>query len=406
MNAIIKIYNNSKYVFSINIVEKIFFFIIFLLLARNLSIENYGIVTIFTFANLLGCFFELGFANYIQRESAANSVDLFDKLGSILFSRFLSFVIFISVLVLYFVNQEKSNVIILGTASFFFILNDVLSKVLFGRGNFDKVFFAVITSRIFGLIFFSVLVLFNFSLEVILLSIFFSSFIQFVSLFYALKKTGVNTSFKLIELKKILKIFQFSFPMGLGVFFVMLYDRIDILLMHKLIGTSAVSIYSVAYSFYKLPQIFSGAVLVPLYTDYSKKFVQNGNLKITDLKNPASVLLFSAIIIILVCIIASKFFILLLYGDAYIASSSFLLLLLIALPGLFFNNFTGVILNSIKLEKIAMYSALIGLILNIIINYYYLKSMGIYAAIIATIITEYSILTIQVLFIVKSKRVI
>ena len=194
--------------------------------------------------------------------------------------------------------------------------------------------------------------------------------------------------------------------MGLGVFFVMLYDRIDILLMHKLIGTSAVSIYSVAYSFYKLPQIFSGAVLVPLYTDYSKKFVQNGNLKITDLKNPASVLLFSAIIIILVCIIASKFFILLLYGDAYIASSSFLLLLLIALPGLFFNNFTGVILNSIKLEKIAMYSALIGLILNIIINYYYLKSMGIYAAIIATIITEYSILTIQVLFIVKSKRVI
>ena len=95
----------------------------------------------------------------------------------------------------------------------------------------------------------------------------------------------------------------------------------------------------------------------------------------------------------------------LIYGESYRVSGKMLGLLSIALPGLLLNNFTGVMLNSIRQERKAMLSAFFAMLVNLVTNILLLEKIGIMAAVIATISAEYVILVIQLYYLNKSKRI-
>src|SRR5664279_2531170 len=95
-----KILLESQYVFYINLLEKIVFFVFFLILARELDKTHYGLIaTVFAFTGILNSFFDLGFGFYFQREAGAE--DLIHKLESAISFRLLLTVIFIAVMFLY-----------------------------------------------------------------------------------------------------------------------------------------------------------------------------------------------------------------------------------------------------------------------------------------------------------------
>src|ERR1035437_6834524 len=96
-----KILTESQYVLYINLIEKIVFFIFFLILARELDKSAYGLIaTVFAFCNLSGSLFDLGFGFYFQRES--DSKDNKSEMESAISFRFFLLIFFALVVFVYF----------------------------------------------------------------------------------------------------------------------------------------------------------------------------------------------------------------------------------------------------------------------------------------------------------------
>jgi O-antigen/teichoic acid export membrane protein len=164
-----------------------------------------------------------------------------------------------------------------------------------------------------------------------------------------------------------------------------------------------VGIYAVAYSLYKIPHIFSGIFLTPLYSDLSAEFEMKKRISYEKVKKLALFLIFFYLIAITVIFFSSEMLVELLYGKKYFLSVDILKLLVIALPFLFLNNLTGVTLNSIKKEKTAFYSTMIAALLNVLVNMLLLNLIGLVGAVISTIITEILVFLIQLGYILRFK---
>jgi O-antigen/teichoic acid export membrane protein len=238
------------------------------------------------------------------------------------------------------------------------------------------------------------------------MAFFISALTEFILLSVLLKQKE-DYSFRISLKGDILKrIFASSFPMGLGIFFVVVYDRIDILLIQNIIGLESVSFYAVAYSFYKIPYLIGAVFLTPLYTDFSVEFELKKKIGYDKIKKLGLVLVIFSILSILIYFFLSDFLIENIYGKKYLLSSEILKLLVIALPFLFLNNLTGVTLNSIKKEIYAFFSTTSGCVFNIILNILLLKIIGIAGAVVATIMTELLVFLIQIFYLMKTKSVI
>jgi O-antigen/teichoic acid export membrane protein len=191
--------------------------------------------------------------------------------------------------------------------------------------------------------------------------------------------------------------------MGIGVVFVWLYNKSDIILIQQFIGSREVAIYAAAYSVYQLSAFFPGIILVPLFTELSYDYNNNNFISFKKVVRAAFILSVVSVLFFVILFMVGDKIITIIYGLEYKSSSKILVYLIIAIPGLYLNNMTGVILNSIRREKVAMLSALFAFIINIVFNIIYIPQIGILAAVISTIITEYFIFIFQFGFILLTK---
>jgi len=384
--------------------EKLIYFVIFIFLARKFSIAEYGsIISIFAFANILVALFELGFANYFQRKIASDRNNLNEEVNSVLAFRSVAYLIILSSAVLYFPKNLDSLVLvaIIISAIFIFNTNWILIKIFYGLDQYRSVFYRFLISRVVLIIGVVILILLEVSLTLIMTSFLLSAILELGLLFYKLIRTNV-IKFRIdLRINVLKRILLYSIPMGLSVFFVMVYDRIDILLIQRIISTEAVSFYAIAYSLYKIPSIFIPIVLTPLFTDLSSEFELSRKLNLSKLKNISLLLFAFAIFSIILTFLCADMIIGLTYGEKYLSSTNLLITLVLALPFLFLNNLTGVILNSIKKEKYAFYSTFIGAGVNILLNVVLLSTIGLMGAVITTIASELLVLLLQFNYLVK-----
>ncbi|MCX8011457.1 MAG: polysaccharide biosynthesis C-terminal domain-containing protein, partial [Ignavibacteria bacterium] len=208
--------------------------------------------------------------------------------------------------------------------------------------------------------------------------------------------TKLFPSFSVIK-----NILKSSLPIGAGLIFVGMYDRIDVLLIEKIIDLRAVAIYSVAYSLYRNSSVFSSLILVRAYTDLSESFSANGIIEFSYIKSTLKkLLIFCVMLLALFCLIP-QFLIEIFYGKAFIVSSNLLSILAFGIPAMFLNNFTGVILNSVRREKIPMFTTAFAVLINISLNLMLIPKYGVFGAVLTTIITETFLALIQFFFIMK-----
>jgi len=230
--------------------------------------------------------------------------------------------------------------------------------------------------------------------------------IQLIMIINYLKKEGFILSWGNLELSILKNIFVTSLPIGMGIFFVFIYDKIDILIIQNILNLKSVAIYSVGYSLYKLPVILISVILVPIYTDLSSHYRSTGELNYHTVKTAGYYLLIYACITIIIFYFCANYFVLLLFGEKYNYSIIIAKILTLGLPGLFLNNLTGVVLNSIKKEKYPLYAAILGMIINILINMILIPIIGIYGAVWATIVSETFVFLFQIYFLLKFIKII
>jgi O-antigen/teichoic acid export membrane protein len=392
---------NGQYSFYSTLAEKSIFFIVFMYFARTFSIAEYGSIAVtFSFANILSSFFEFGFAPYMQREAASRTNTLEEQLNSILGFKIFTFILYALLTILYFYSVSSVtslSLLIIATTVYIFGISGIFSRTLFGFNQYFQSFKATMLSKVIVFIVIGILILTKASSDLILFALLGGAILQTICLMRNFPLIGIHLHLGLKShvLKNIL---LSSLPIGIGLSFVWIYDKVDVLLIQRLIGSEAVSYYAVAYSLYKIPQVAVGIIMIPFFTEISERYASEGSVGIRELYKPSFVILLISLMMILIYNCFPNLLLSLAYGKSYSNSGWILGMLSFALPGLLLNNLTGVTLNAIRKERKVMHSTFIALLLNGGFNVLLLPWIGVVGAIAATIIAEYSILCIQIYF--------
>jgi len=390
---------NSFYFFAASIIEKIVFFTLFVILARSITTTEYGIVrTAFAFCNILIVIFSFGFPVYIQRLAAseANITKVVSDLISILL--LVSFPIFLIAIIYFkFTLDVNTDVILVITMNYTYIFINVFSAILYGRENYKIVLRTVALPQLFLAIVLIFIFIFSPNKYLFLSVFLITQIIIGILLFRIISPKNLklfNFSLGNFELFRIIKL---SLPLGISGIFVLIYDRVDIIIIQNILDLNSVAVYAIAYGIYKAPQMISGAILIPEFTILSREYARNGIIKKENILSVVIMLLIISVFFLCLFYFFSTYIIQIIYGEKYLRSIDILKFLSFGIPGVFLNNFTGVLSNSIRLEKISIYTTLAGVIINIVLSVYLIGIMGIWGVVTATIITEYIVFILQVI---------
>jgi O-antigen/teichoic acid export membrane protein len=397
-----KILVESQYVFYINLIEKIVFFIFFVILARELDKSTYGLIaTVFAFCNLSGSLFDLGFGFYFQRESGSNNIK--SEMESAISFRLFLLLLFAVVIYIYLFSNLLIDPIIISIIGLLVYLNGfnvILNSFLYGRKKYKKSFIGFLLSRIIFVVLLILFIFLKIQSYLILSTLLISIIIHFFILLNLCSHEGLHLKLRFNK-ASLLKVLKSSIPIGVGSVFVLMYDRLDVLIIERIISFEAVAVYSIAYSLYRVPQLISNVILTPVYTDLSRSFAVKKSI------DPNNIMI---VFIMLICIslfsvvfvnLFGEPIILFFYGNKYASSIPYLKYLVFALPGLFLNNLTGVISNSIRKEKIPMISTGIAALVNITANILLIRLYGIWGAVAATILSEYFVFILQSILLIN-----
>ncbi len=396
--------NHSKYLFATAIIDKLFFLALFVLIARKLNIEHYGaVVTFSAIAQIYFQIVELGFSNYSQRSLSRDQLPK-EQILTLLNTRILISlpVLLIPNFYLGFADKDQYYFIFMFSVFIYLnFINTLFFSFYLGRNNYRKYFYFFLRNRIphFALLIvlqFKILSLLNFQIFVTLTSLSMLIYEWFIVKEYFSLEYRFGISIKLLA-----KTLRVSLPMWLGLIAVKIYDRIDIVFIENIIGVKSVAIYSVAYSLYKLPQIFSSSILTPTFIRFSKEFHTVGKINLYESKKILVILLSFSLMYFLLMYFTGKIIIINLWGFDFQESYKILLLLNVGLPFLLLNNFSGVILNSANQEKLAMFAAIFSATLGLVLYPITIHYFNVLGAIYTTILIEFIVFVIQLFFILK-----
>lgn len=402
----LKIIYDSKFILALNLTDKIFFFIIFAILARNYKTEIYGeIVTLMTLCTIFLTIYDFGLPLFMQKEIASSPATASKTFSMIFTINLVVFIIYsLTVSAFYYIvyfSVPFGLFIIIVILMYESSLTNICNKALSGVYGFKKQFTALWVSRIYTLLFF-LIGIYIFKLEMLsLMAIILSGFfMNLVFLFYYLKIRKIIFSPGFFNWNSAKSVLKFSIPLGMTVLFNFLYDKVDLLLISKLKGFSDAAYYNIGYGIYKGAALSFSFILVSGYTRVSRLSSNKAAVSLFFRKY------FKLILIICVCASVILFFISgiiipLIYTEQYIPSINVIKILSLALIALGLNNLTGVILNGIGLFKVVMYITLFGFIINILLNILFIPRFGITASSVITVFTEYFIFIFELYYLIK-----
>ncbi|MCI0448479.1 MAG: polysaccharide biosynthesis C-terminal domain-containing protein [Chlorobi bacterium] len=386
----------SKYILLINVADRLFSFIILLLLARNFTTEIYGqVITLFSLSMISITIFDLGLPTYMQREISINPSNASIVFSKIFSSNLLFFIFnflfgFIACKLLY-----PSIPFFLFLIIFLMIygasLVTLCNKALSGLNEFKSQFAAFSIPRILILTFFIFGLLYaSFELNLLMLIMFLGFSLNLVLAIINLKRINVKFNPDYFAPKDLSLILKLTLPLGIAVIFNFLYDKIDIILISKLKDFSEAAFYGIGYGLFKGASLSFSFLLVPGFTKISsigKDKKQAGEF----FREYARIIVTICIFLGLILFWGSELIIKTLYTEKFFNSITVLKILAFGLLGLGLNNLTGTVLNGMGYFKIVMYVTMYGLIANAVLNIAFIPAYGIIAASVITVITEYFI---------------
>lgn len=406
INQFVKIFKKSRFVLYSQIIDRAFYFISFLILARFLLVDEYGnIVLIFSVSNILLNILQIGLPIYFQRQSASiNNIYKKDLNNALIYgfvSYILSTIVVLSVLILLFDNTNYLLILIIHTFVYSYYFISIFNSILLGKGKQKPQYQAYLYSRAITVL---IIVIFwyiymNIVLFIIVCTIG-NILIAVYLYFYIYKSNLLSNSKRNIPSSSIKYLILVSLPIGIAASSNFLYDKIDVIIISKIIDIQQVAFYNIAYGIFKSSQLLFAFFLITGFTRVSYLSSRKYAVKLFLKK-------YSVYIVVTSTVIAAFLFFLsgdiikLIYGEKYFSSVVLLQMLSFAIIPLSLNNLTGITMNGLCLFKENMYVMLSALLLNILLNVFLLQIVGIMGAVYATIITEIFILLFDLFYLGK-----
>lgn len=188
-----------------------------------------------------------------------------------------------------------------------------------------------------------------------------------------------------------------SWPLILAGLAVMLYMRIDILMLQEMVGDREVGIYAAATRLSEIWYFLPAVIISSVSPSIIKSHADDAVLYFRKLRNLYLLMVCLAIGVALPASILSNLLVNILYGDEFKDAAIILAIHLWASIAVFLGMASSQHLLAENLQKISFYRTLIGLASNICLNFLLIPKMGAKGAAIATVIS-YFVATFSLIF--------
>ena len=381
--------------------------IVTIIIARNLGPENFGVlsyllVLVFLFTTISTLGMNPVLTNNIIKfkKYDTNSIIITCYLVRFLFS-IISYIIFIL-----FILQSSNSIVFL---DYSIIIGLVIvfksSEILFSYFEAKLQSKFIVISQLIGTILLIITLYIIFLNKLNNIYIYFAFLIEAVSIFIIInfiffKK--INYKFILRKnIKVIYKIFSDSLPVLISTMCIILYMRIDQIMINKILGQYELGLYSVSVRlieiFHFIPKILMISYLPILLKN------KNYNQRLIILNSYISK--FSIILIFLI-LFSSDFFTRYLFGYEYVESIYTTNVLSFSLIFVYFGVVNEHWYIAKKLQKYYAFYVFLGALLNIFLNIYLIPIYGILGAAYATIITYIFLIFIFDMVAIKTRKIL
>jgi O-antigen/teichoic acid export membrane protein len=182
-----------------------------------------------------------------------------------------------------------------------------------------------------------------------------------------------------------------------GTFVASIYNRIDVLLLRRLLTSEAVAVYAAPYRILDLTQIVPASLTTAILPDLCRQ----GEFKpgLMDPRTAMRFLLAIALCLIVVATVAAPWVTYLLFGAKYHSSIPVLRVLIWATVPMFWSCVLNAQLIASSFDRTILYAAGIALVVNAGLNVLLIPKFGYMACAAVTLVTEFALLSANAHFV-------
>lgn len=391
---------NNLFIYTSRIFSKVITFFLFVYLARKLSVQDFGTLTLLTtITSILVFLQDLGTSNVIVRAVSRKKETFFNYfINVILLKLIIAVPIILVFLLLYKVNiYSFFNLFVfvflsLGIMAEAFLMTGV--KTLEGLERFQISSGLVLLERVLIISFLLVLSFLFVGIESYSLSYFLSNAIIFtVVLFLLRKRLSVSNAYSSIyKIPSIVKESLIFYSFGI---FSIIYNRVDVFILNFFHSSELVGIYKVMYqtieALFFIPLSFSISLLPFLSRVYKQDLDLFKNLGSLVL----SFMMFIGLAISLFFYHNFTEIINFVFGSKYVVFDERLSIIVFMIPLFYLNNVIGNILIATFNEKYQLMSIIIGTIFKLTVLGLFTQKFGLSGVVMALLVGEFVCLIIQ-----------
>jgi polysaccharide transporter, PST family len=208
-------------------------------------------------------------------------------------------------------------------------------------------------------------------------------------LLIAYRLTGGAVALWMVTKSWIRKIILNSLPLLLSALTVMLYMRLDLIMLHEFIGAKAVGIYAAATKISEILYFFPTVIVASVAPSIIKMRTESMCKYHRNLNKMYSLLVWLAIFVSLPLSILSSGIVSVLYGEEFSASGPVLAIHIWTSIAVFLGVASGQFLLAENLQKFSFYRTMIGMVANFFLNIIFIPLFGPVGAAVATLVSYY-----------------
>lgn len=377
-------------------------FVVSIFVVRYLGPKDFGIFSYaLSFFWLFGSLSSLGLESITTREIVKSPDNSYVINGTVFFLRLAGSIvaIFLLGITLLIIKEEPfvAILILIGSTSFIFQSFSVIEYYFRGKVEAKYNTFALSASVILSSLLKIIFILIKAPIVYFVIAAVFEYFVLAIGLVIVYHHNKLSIYNWKYSKKIAAALLKDSWPLALSGIVVMIYMRIDQVMIKNMISNEAVGYYSAAVriseAWYFIPVTLCNSIFPAIVNakNVSKEFYNNRMQKLYDL------LTWLAIGIAVPVTIFSNQIIQLLFGSEFSSASPVLTIYIWAGVAVFLGVASSQYLINENLTKLSFYRTFIGMVLNVALNFYLIPLYGIIGAAIATLIS-YTLVTFSLAF--------
>lgn len=399
-----KVFYNAFVTFSARFVVALIGLFIVWQLTHYLGLSSYGkyetvLAYLFTFITIA----DLGLYPVLLREISLPKAKEEIIYGNVLTIRLISLITagLIAILALNFFpyDQETKAGVFLAFGFFIFAsITQILVPLFQKRLAMYKVAFSEVSARLINLILVLTLIYLKAPLKYFFLALALTAF-SHTLLTYLFARKYIKIKLYL-DWQKIKFILKESIPLGLSVVFIMVYFRLDQVMLSYFKPPEDVGIYGLSFKILENIIFFPG-MLIGLITPILAKNVLNKEKFLALIQRSFDLFTILSFGTVLTLIYFSNFIIGLIAPETFLPSAQVLKILSFALFFIFFGNLFGYLIVILGKQKVTAFIYLLGAILNFFLNLYFIPKYSYFGAAGTTLFTEALVNSLLAFFAIK-----